>query len=368
MDLVAVPAGSWSALHTNAIESNGYYDPAWAIPVARHARGRGGAQALLAWDQVHKDHLIGLMPVRWSRQALRLPVPMLVAWSGYAPLTVPLLHRHCATRAAGALLDAARQSGACALFLPNVAIDGAAFAALQSALSERSLSSEVLRHYKRAGLDATQNAGTALRSALGAKKLKELRRQRHRLEDSAALVFEVSSTPAEVAEALEAFLVLEQKGWKGLRGTALGQDAGEATFIRKASAALAAEGRFQIFSLKRAEALIAAGLILRDSDRAYFFKITSDEDESRHSPGVQLTLDITRHLCADPRVTFVDSSADGDHPMIDRIWRERADIADVFIPLRPGDPLAYAARTLVLARYAAVDFVKALQRLKEKYT
>ena len=365
-DLIAVPAGPWKALHARAIEPNGYYDPDWAVAVARHARGHGGAQALLAWDPSNQNRLTGLLPVRWSRQAMTLPLPMLVAWSGYAPLTVPALDRDCAQRAAGALLDAAREQGARALLLPTVAIEGAAFDAVRAASSEQGLSIKILRRFQRAGLDASQDADTALHSALGGKKLKELRRQRRRLEDTGALLLKVSTTPAEVAAALECFLLLEQKGWKGLCGTSLGQDEGNAAFIRKAAIALAERARFEIVSLTRAGTLIASGLILRDADRAYFLKIAIDEDESRASPGVQLTLDITRHLCADTRVAFADSLADSEHPMIDRVWRARIEIADVFITLRPRDPVAHAIRNLVMARYAAIDCVRTLRRMKEK--
>ena len=157
-----------------------------------------------------------------------------------------------------------------------------------------------LRGYRRAALDATRDADITLREALGAKKLKELRRQRHRLEDTGALSVCVATTPQDVATALEEFLALETKSWKGARGTALIQHEGDATFIRSAAPALAAEGRFEIVSLVRNGTTIAAGLILRDGDRAYFFKIAMDESEARTSPGLQLTLDITRHLCADP--------------------------------------------------------------------
>ncbi len=87
--------------------------------------------------------------------------------------------------------------------------------------------------------------------------------------------------------------------------------------------------------------------MLRDQDRAYFFKIAMDENEARTSPGVQLTLDLTRHLCGDATVRFADSSADGEHPMIDHIWRERIEIADVFIPLYPSDPIAAAIKALL---------------------
>ena len=40
----------------------------------------------------------------------------------------------------------------------------------------------VLSSYARACFDATQDGETLLREAMGAKRLKELRRQRHRLE------------------------------------------------------------------------------------------------------------------------------------------------------------------------------------------
>ena len=42
-----------------------------------------------------------------------------------------------------------------------------------------------------------------LRDALGAKKLKELRRQRHRLAEHGAVHFEVARTPEDVADAIE---------------------------------------------------------------------------------------------------------------------------------------------------------------------
>lgn len=365
-DLAAIPLAPWRALHARAVEPNAYFHPLWALPVSRFARGRGDALALLAWDRNDADRLIGLMPVRWAKRALSLPVPMLVGWNGYASLAVPTLDRDNAVDAANALLDAARQAGAHALFLPGTATEGVAFAAMKMALSERGLSFDIMRSFRRAALDATEDADTTLRSALGAKKLKELRRQRHRLEDAGPIAIEIASTPADVAAALEHFLQIEQRGWKGLRGTGLGQHEGDTAFIREASAALAAEGRFEIVSLTRNGSVIASGLVLRDQDRAYFFKIAMDESEARTSPGVQLTLDLTRHLCADAAVRFADSSADGEHPMIDHVWRERIEIADVFIPLSPSDPVAAAIKALIRARYAAIECVRTIRRFKEK--
>ena len=84
---------------------------------------------------------------------------------------------------------------------------------------------------------------------------------------------------------------------------------------------------------------VAAAIVLRHQDRAFYFKLGIDERFAKFSPGVQLTLDLTRHLCADPAIASADSTAGADHPMINPIWRGRFAIGDVLIPLRRGDPV-----------------------------
>jgi CelD/BcsL family acetyltransferase involved in cellulose biosynthesis len=363
--LASVPIASWQALAARAIEANACYLPFWALAVSRHARGRSDALALTAFDNAAPNRLAGLMPVRWASRALSLPVPLLVSWNAYAPFSAPLLDRDCAIEAAGALLDGARAAGARGLLLQNIPTEGAAYAAIRAAMERRGVTPDIMRSFRRAGLDARQDAETVLRDALSAKKLKELRRQRHRLEDTGPVVFEVASAPERIGPALEAFLALEDKGWKGERGTALLRHPGDAAFIREATAALAATGQFEVVGLTRNGQTLASGLILRDAGRAFFFKIAMDESCARTSPGVQLTLDLTRHLCADPEIAFADSTADGEHPMIDHIWRERIEIADVFVPLSPRDPSAVAIRALVAARMRAIDFLKAIRRIRE---
>ena len=85
--------------------------------------------------------------------------------------------------------------------------------------------------------------------------------------------------------------------------------------------------------LRAGDAAIAAGIVLRHQGRAVFFKLGVDERFAKYSPGVQLTLDLTRHLCADPAIASADSTAGPDHPMINPIWRGRFAIGDVLIPL-----------------------------------
>jgi CelD/BcsL family acetyltransferase involved in cellulose biosynthesis len=207
----------------------------------------------------------------------------------------------------------------------------------------------VLQSHVRACLDATRDADELLRDALGPKKLKELRRQRHRLAEHGAVHFDVARTPTDVASAVEIFLNLEASGWKAKRGTALMQDEGDASFVRRAAKALAEIGQCEIVTLWAGDTAVAAAIVLRHLDRAFYFKLGVDERFAKLSPGVQLTLDLTRHLCADPAMAMADSTAGADHPMINPIWRGRLAIGDVVIPLRRNDPvvsLIHAAMTL----------------------
>jgi CelD/BcsL family acetyltransferase involved in cellulose biosynthesis len=365
MALADVSAPQWRALAMRAAEPNGYYLPDWELAINASARDRVGAFALPAWSDAAE--LTGLMPVISLWNAYKIPLPALVSADPYGSLSTPLLDRDHAEAAAGEILRQARRAGAHALVLRDTSLDGAAMKAFTEALRRDGIAPRVLRSHVRAALDATRDGDELLREALGHKKLKELRRQRNRLADQGSVNFDVARTPGEVAIALETFLVLEASGWKAKRGTALVQDAGDATFIRRATAALAATGQCEIVTLKAGETPVAAAIVLRHLDRAFYFKLGVDERFARFSPGVQLTLDLTRHLCADPQIASADSTASADHPMINPIWRERLAIGDVLIPLRRGDPVAALVQSaLALRRLAREPARRAVRFIRNR--
>jgi CelD/BcsL family acetyltransferase involved in cellulose biosynthesis len=339
--LSIVNADAWRSLAERAAEPNGYYLPDWALALDASARGRTNSSALCAWRDVR---LTGLLPVISLWRAYKIPLPALVATEPYGTLCTPQLDREQAESAALEIMSQARAAGAHALLLRAVALDGPAMRAFREELRRDGLSPKLLQSHLRASLDATRDAEELLQEALGAKKLKDLRRQRNRLAEHGAVRFDVARTPNTVGSALETFLALEASGWKAKRGTALAQDDGDAAFIRRATVALAAAGQCEIISLFAGETPIAAGIVLRHGDRAFFFKLGVDERFAKYSPGVQLTLDLTRHLCADPAIRFADSTAAPDHPMINPIWRGRLAIGDVLIPLRRGDPVVSLIR------------------------
>jgi len=349
-----IAASQWRRLAERAVEPNGYYLPDWELAVNAFARGRTGVSALGAWADAPTapngtTSLIGLVPVISLWRACRIPLPALVSADPYGTLSTPLIDRDMANDAVAGLMLEARKAGAHALILRDVPLDGAAIKAFTELLQKDGMRPLVLQSHVRACLDATRDADELLRNALGPKKLKELRRQRHRLAEHGAVRFDVARTPTDVASAVEIFLHLEASGWKAKRGTALMQDEGDASFVRRAAKALAEIGQCEIVTLRAGDTAVAAAIVLRHLDRAFYFKLGVDERFAKLSPGVQLTLDLTRHLCADPAMAMADSTAGADHPMINPIWRGRLAIGDVLIPLRRNDlmvSLIHAAMAL----------------------
>jgi CelD/BcsL family acetyltransferase involved in cellulose biosynthesis len=363
-DLLAVPEPAWADLAARAVEANAFFHPAWARAVARHAEGYAGSRALLVWDTPARTRLLALLPVVSAWRSLTLPLPLLVAWQAYAPLTTPLLDAERIDDAAQGLLTAATAAGALAVFLPHVSEAGIAAQALRRAAAASGAPPRVMNAHQRALLDATQEPDAALQM-LGAKKLKELRRQRNRIADGGSVSFAMTADPAVAAAGLDAFLSLETSGWKGARGTALAQKTGDAAFVREAVAGMICAGQAQVATLSSGDRVVGAGVVLRHLRRGYFFKIAYDEALAKTSPGVQLTLDITRTLCADAGIDSVDSIAVSDHPMIDHLWRARLPVCDLLLPARVGRPAFQAITAAITARHAARQFARtAVHRIR----
>jgi CelD/BcsL family acetyltransferase involved in cellulose biosynthesis len=381
--LTSIPVAAWHALAERAIEPNGYYLPAWELAVNASAHGRTRVSALAAWCEAPQNELaptqpelshagpdeparlIGLLPVVSLWRAYKIPLPALASASPYGTLCTPLLDHARAEDAANSLMNEARKAGAHALVLRDVSLNGAAMKAFTQALRQEALQPIVLHSHLRACLDARRAADDVLRDAMSAKKLKELRRQRNRLAEHGAVRFTVARSIEDVSRAVEVFLSLEASGWKGERGTALRQNDGDLDFIRNATLGLAETEQCEIVTMHAGDTPVAAAVVLRHLDRAFYFKLGIDEAFAKFSPGVQLTLDLTRHLCNETVIATADSTASADHPMINPIWRGRLKMADVIVPLRRNDPVVPAIHTALRARHRLREFSRrAVHRLR----
>lgn len=354
-EVAAIDKAAWCDLAARVIEPNGYYLPEWVIA----ANGDDAVpRALTAQDSAGR--LIGVLPVISCWRAFRLPLPALVSADPFRSLDTPLLDRDAADDAAAKMMTQARAAGARALVLRDVAREGEAMAAFARVLATEGLSPRLINGWTRAGLDASRDGEALLRQDLDTKKLKNLRRLERRLGEHGEVRFTVAKTADEAARAFDIFLVLEDSGWKGRGGSSLKRQPELASRLRSAAIALASRGQCEVITLSAGATPVAAGVVLRHADRAYFFKLGIDESFARCSPGVLLTLALTRHLCADPDIRFADSTASAQHPMIDPIWRGRFAVGDLVLPLRKRDPLFAPIVATLSARDRLRHFAKRL--------
>jgi hypothetical protein len=101
-------------------------------------------------------------------------------------------------------------------------------------------------------------------------------------------------------------------------------------------ASFARDGKLAIHLLELDGEALAVGLILHSGDRAFYWKTAYEESYAEYSPGLQLTLELSRVQQRDASIAATDSCAIAGHPMIDRLWPARLALVDCVIAIRPG--------------------------------
>jgi len=362
-DLAAI-AGEWRDLAARSLDPNVFYEPAFALAAAS-VFGRG-AGAVLVWSGTQPRKLLGFFPARIETRRYGINLPVLTGWTHpYAPLCTPLVERDAAEPVIAAWLAhvAADRKLPGLLLLPYLPEDGPFAAALETILRRARMPAAGFNRHRRAMLaPAGADRAHYLERTLSAHRLKELRRVGRRLSDRGALMFTAATEPSAVGTALDDFFALEASGWKGRAGTAAAHHAEIGRFVQTALAALAAEGKVSISRILLDGRAVAAAVALRSADCVWFWKIAYDEAFARYSPGVMLTVALTEELLDDLDIKRADSCATANHPMIDRIWRERLVLDDLLIGVRPQAPFMRAWR-LEKLRGSAIMAAKRLRNL-----
>jgi len=310
--VLAGAAPEWADLCARACEPNPFAEPAFLLPLIEYEKPR--VRFVLVREG---GRLIGFA-------ALRMPVFGLAQiWmSAYAALPACAFDAAQAGEAVGALLELlVNRSRLSGVVFRIVERDGPLASALRAATP-----SVVAGETRRAALKLSGVA--AFEASLNPKRASKWKRQLRKLSSQGQ--FEVSTGSQEI----EAFFKVEPRGWKGARGTALADDPARLAFARAALSAFAQEGRLDAMTLRLDGEPLAAGLVLRAGARAFYWKTAYDESFADASPGVQLTLALSRRLAETPGLRLVDSCAGEDHPMIGRVWADALLFEDLGVALR----------------------------------
>ena len=325
----------WPSLAQHAAEPNVFAEPWLALAGLKHCDPLRTARiALLATGEARP---IGLVPVIATRKLGRLPLPTLATWfhpNSFLTPAAAMAGREAAMWQ-GLLGNAATHFPSCrALLAAGLVEGGAMHRGLLDAAATLGLPVAVEESTIRAMLATNLDAEAYWDASVRAKKRKELRRQWARLGEEGVLTVDQGDGAGDPADWIEEFLALEARGWKGSNGSALASNPDTRAFFTEAMTAGWAEGKVLLTALRIDGRAIAMLVTLLSGNAGFSFKTAFDEAFARFSPGVLLQRE-SLGLLTDRKLTFIDSCAAQDHPMIDSLWRERRTVVTLSMPL-PG--------------------------------
>ena len=198
-------------------------------------------------------------------------------------------------------------------------------------LKKQSGNFKIIETWQRAALKPTGKFEDWLQINFDQKRRKEFKRLRNRLNEQGNMVTEILQQGEDTKPFVDDLLMLEAKGWKGVKGTAIATNLKLKTALEEACINLHQSNKLRFWSLKLDGRAIASLFAIVEGDQAWLGKIAYDEDFAKYSPGVQIILDCTESFFAEPNIKLIDSSAIPNHPMIDRIWRDRIEMVNVFV-------------------------------------
>lgn len=332
-------ARRWQELADRAIEPNPFAAPDVALPAAAHLPDTGTAMLLAAQ---RGRELVFALPVVHRGGFRHLPLSTLQAWRHpYTFLGTPLVAPEQPERTWLAVLDMLRaRRRASWLVVEDMGLDGPAATALRAVSGFRVLD-------RRARLVAHRNGPISEPRRTAAKR----RRRLAKVAGGEVVLVDQSAVDG-VDSAVREFLRLEESGWKGLAGTALGADAASAAFFRELCQRHAARGALRLFALRVNGRAIAMICLLLAGGTTFCFKIGHDDALAAGSPGSGLLSDVVTEFHESATQQVIDSCAERLGAVTAGLFPDARMIGTVLAPTRTlcGSAAAAALPHLVRLR------------------
>lgn len=335
----------WRDLVDRALEPNAFMEP--SVVAAAAASTADPVQVLLAWGAPPSSssiRLLGAWALRCSRPSSNLPITVLkTPVQEHACLGTPVLDRESAGPALEAMFEAIRQEPDLPKILEIFGLDEGATMGRAFTECVGRLGLGICRLDRRSRPLLRPPDPGIEPPTLSSSRQSALRRRRRRLDRLGPVTHTVSSTPGEIAAALDAFLRLESAGWKGSgirRGRAIVRDPQVERFFRLAVTGLAADGLVTLRAMRCAERPIAMQLTIRSGTAAFTWKSAYDEEYGGCAPGLLLLQDLTGAFLSEPGLAMVDSCNHRDDGYMAEFWPERRPVTDALLAVE-SDALTF---------------------------
>lgn len=351
-DEAAAHVCAWDELATAATEPNAFCE-SWFVLAAlrRLATGTVRVAFVFGRDTAGRRVMCGVFPLQAARAYKGLPLRCWKLWRHeYCFLGVPLVRSGHETETLATLVRslAALRAGGGLLELGMLTADGPFRRSIDARPTQAHRGLLVTDRYERALLNVPASYDSYFHETFDRKRRKEFVRQGNRLREVGPVETVSLSPQDDPSSWIAAFLELEASGWKGRDGTALAAREADRAFLRDAATEAHRRGRLMLLALRVGGRPVAMKLNWMAGDGGFAFKIAYDEAWAAYSPGLLLELANVQRLTEDGRARWMDSCADAEHFMANRIWPGRRAIESVLIPLRGGG--AWTIRLLRLVQ------------------
>lgn len=343
-------ATAWDDLSARALVPQPYYG---RHVMAAHLAA-GLAPADLAVVVVRRDgRLEAVLPLRTTYDICGLGRPVAQPFvSPFVTETSPLVAAGPERAATFAVLAAGLReaSNGRSWRWPLLAVESATGRGLLDAMAADGWSQGEVARFERPVLDRRAEHAAFLDGHPNRSRLKDLRRRQRRLAEGGALTLVTSTGGVALAEAVEAFLVLERSGWKGEAGTAMACSPAEALFARIVFSGEAGPVRARADCLMRDGRPLAISLALVVGGTAFLLKTAYDETERAHAPGLVLESEIVRVLHETAFAGRLDSATLAGSAL-ESLYRERVAIAEIVAVPERGRWILTLDHRVRLARF-----------------
>jgi CelD/BcsL family acetyltransferase involved in cellulose biosynthesis len=329
----------WMALARDAADANVFYEPWWLLPSLRYLHPGREILFLLMFAPdpdcpAGPEKLCGMFPFELASNYRGLPCRVLrLLRPKYNRLCTPLVHREFVTECVDALLDWAERNpeGAPLVEFRFITGEGRVAQELHQQISERQWTVFQSECTIRALFKPMASAELYLERALRPKHRKEFRRIEKRLSEMGPTEYRCLEPRGDAKPWINSFLELESSGWKGQSGSSLASQEETRRFFEEAALGAHRHGQFMMLGLFHRNRPIALKCNFFSGNGAAAFKIAFDEDYGRYSPGMLLEIENVRRLHDMREIAWMDSTAEAQHFMINRLWIDRRTVETLVV-------------------------------------
>lgn len=324
---------AWRRLATHAVEPNPFYEPDYLLASAEHIEQDEIRCLAIFRDGGRDSDLVGLFPLQRASLMKGALIPAFEFYTNdYICSTAPLIDRDDPVGVWQCFFDMLERTPEApgVLLAPMLPAARGVYHALERALMSSPRAMTVIERSERAAVESVDDFA-AYTKTISSSRLKDLRRRSRRLAELGTIEIRTVDKAEDKPAAFQAFLDLENSGWKGTSGTALASHPQTRQFAEAVFLSHAAE--YDVMTMDGRVIAILANLVRNGV--VYAVKTAYDESYKAFSPGVMLDLWSIENLVKNKqRYRRLDSCAIPGHP-IEAFWREREPLVSLALASRP---------------------------------